>query len=154
MTRTDVLQVITTLYGIVERLNYRIALQFDMHIGNSSADVAVKFQSDLTILNTNLAASKFIALPPVLHGPVSDSTWGKNFTKWPTFCRWSFQLHFCDWISLTVVFWLKNYRNLFQRSKQHDDSMAPNIWIIGSNAGLSYWHIYGPLGIDELIHEI
>ena len=39
-------------------LNYRIALKFDRHIGSIAAEVPVKFQSDRTILNTNLAASR------------------------------------------------------------------------------------------------
>ena len=33
---------------------YRNDLKFDRHIGSSAADVSVKFQSDRTILNTNL----------------------------------------------------------------------------------------------------
>ena len=36
----------------------RIALKFDRHIGSNAAEVPVKFQSDRTILNTNLAASR------------------------------------------------------------------------------------------------
>ena len=36
-------------------LNCRIALKFDRHIGSNAAEVPVKFQSDRTILNTNLA---------------------------------------------------------------------------------------------------
>ena len=39
-------------------LNCRIALKFDRHIGSTTAEVSVKFQSDRTILNTNLAASR------------------------------------------------------------------------------------------------
>ena len=39
-------------------LNCRIALKFDRHIGSNAAAVPVKFQSDRTILNTNLAASR------------------------------------------------------------------------------------------------
>ena len=39
-------------------LNYRIAMKFDRHLGNTAAEVTVKFQSDRTILNTNLAASR------------------------------------------------------------------------------------------------
>ena len=39
-------------------LNCRIALKFDRHIGSNVAAVPVKFQSDRTILNTNLAASR------------------------------------------------------------------------------------------------
>ena len=35
-----------------------MALKFDGHIGSIAADVPVKFQSERTILNTNLAASK------------------------------------------------------------------------------------------------
>ena len=38
-------------------INCRIALKFDRHIGSTAAEVPVKFQSDWTILNTNLAAS-------------------------------------------------------------------------------------------------
>ena len=38
--------------------NCRIALKFDRHIGSHAAEVPVKFQSDRTILNTNLAASR------------------------------------------------------------------------------------------------
>ena len=39
-------------------LNRRIALKFDRHIGSNAAEVPVKFQSDRTILNTNLVASR------------------------------------------------------------------------------------------------
>ena len=39
-------------------LNCRIALKFDRHIDSIAADVPVKFQSDRTIINTNLAASR------------------------------------------------------------------------------------------------
>ena len=39
-------------------LNCCIALKFDRHIGSTAAEVPVKFQSDRTILNTNLAASR------------------------------------------------------------------------------------------------
>ena len=35
-----------------------MALKFDRHIGSTAAEVPVKFQSDRTILNTNLAASR------------------------------------------------------------------------------------------------
>ena len=38
--------------------NCLIALKFDRHIGSTAAEVPVKFQSDRTILNTNLAASR------------------------------------------------------------------------------------------------
>ena len=36
----------------------RVALKFDRHIGSTAVEVPVKFQSDRTILNTNLAASR------------------------------------------------------------------------------------------------
>ena len=39
-------------------LNCRIALTFDRHTGSTAAEVPVKFQSERTILNTNLAASR------------------------------------------------------------------------------------------------
>ena len=39
-------------------LNCRIALKFDRDIGSTAAEVPVKFQSDRTILNTNLAVSR------------------------------------------------------------------------------------------------
>ena len=39
-------------------LNCCIALKFGSHIGSNAAEVPVKFQSDRTILNTNLAASR------------------------------------------------------------------------------------------------
>ena len=39
-------------------LNRFIALKFDRHIGSNATEVPVKFQSDLTILNTNVAASR------------------------------------------------------------------------------------------------
>ena len=42
----------------ISNLNYRIALKFDRHVGSSAAEVPVKFLSDRTILNTNLAASR------------------------------------------------------------------------------------------------
>ena len=38
--------------------SYGIALQFDRHFGSPAAELPAKFQSDRTILNTNLAASK------------------------------------------------------------------------------------------------
>ena len=38
--------------------NCPIALKFDRHLGSTAVDVAVKFQSDQAILNTNLAASR------------------------------------------------------------------------------------------------
>ena len=38
-------------------LNYHITLKFDRHISNTIAEEPVKFQSDHTILNSNLAAS-------------------------------------------------------------------------------------------------
>ena len=43
--------------GKFGHVNYYIASKFDRHIGSSAAKVPVKFQSDRTILNTNLAAS-------------------------------------------------------------------------------------------------
>ena len=42
----------------IGNLNYLIDLKFDGHIGSTAAEVTVKFQSDRTILNTNLAASR------------------------------------------------------------------------------------------------
>ena len=39
-------------------LYFHTALKFDRLIGSSVAEVAVKFQSDQTILNTNLVALK------------------------------------------------------------------------------------------------
>ena len=42
----------------ISTLNCRIALQFDRHIGSTVAEVLVKFQSDGTNLNTNLATSR------------------------------------------------------------------------------------------------
>ena len=38
--------------------NVRIALKFGRHISSSAAEVPAKFQSDWTILNTNLTASR------------------------------------------------------------------------------------------------
>ena len=43
-------------------LNCRIALKFDRHIGSTAAEVPVKFQSDRTILNTNLATSRLFEI--------------------------------------------------------------------------------------------
>ena len=37
-------------------LTYLITLKYDRYIGSNAAEVPVKFQSDQTILNTNLAA--------------------------------------------------------------------------------------------------
>ena len=42
----------------IGNLNYHIVLEFDWLICSTAADVPVKFQSDLIILNTNLAASR------------------------------------------------------------------------------------------------
>ena len=36
--------------------NYRNALKFDRHVGNTAAEAPVKFEIDPTILNTNLSA--------------------------------------------------------------------------------------------------
>ena len=38
----------------IDSLNDHITLKFDMHISSSAAEVPVKFQSDQTIMNTNL----------------------------------------------------------------------------------------------------
>ena len=43
---------------VIGTLNCRIALKFDRHISSTAAEVPVKFQSDRTILNSNLAASR------------------------------------------------------------------------------------------------
>ena len=43
---------------VIGTLNCHIALTFDRHIGSNAAEVPVKFESDRTILNTNLAASR------------------------------------------------------------------------------------------------
>ena len=43
-------------------LNYRIALKFGRHIDSSAVDEPVKFQSDRTIFNTNLTASRLCAI--------------------------------------------------------------------------------------------
>ena len=51
-------QQISVLSHEIGTLNSRIALKFDRHIGSTAAEVPVKFQSDRTILNTNLAASR------------------------------------------------------------------------------------------------
>ena len=45
------------MHTCIGSLNYRIALKFDRHIGSSAAEVPVKFQSDRTILDTNLTDS-------------------------------------------------------------------------------------------------
>ena len=42
----------------IGNLDYRIAMKFDRHIGSNAAEVPVKFQSDQTIINANLAASR------------------------------------------------------------------------------------------------
>ena len=39
-------------------LNCHMASKFDRHMGSNAAEVPVKFQSDRTILNTNLVASR------------------------------------------------------------------------------------------------
>ena len=39
-----------------------IALKFDRHIGTTATEVPVEFQSDRAILNTNLAASRFLEI--------------------------------------------------------------------------------------------
>ena len=71
-------------------LNCRIALKFDRHIGSNAAEVPVKFQSDRTILNINLAASRLHEIlrkdvfsdietgPSVLS---TDLSWDKHILK-------------------------------------------------------------------------
>ena len=44
--------------------NDRIALKFDRHLGSGAAEVPVKFQSDGTSLNPNLAASRIREILP------------------------------------------------------------------------------------------
>ena len=39
--------------------SFPIALKFDRHLGNSTAEMPVKFQSDITIITLNLAALSF-----------------------------------------------------------------------------------------------
>ena len=51
-------------------LNYRITLKFDRHFGSIAAEVPVKFQSDCTILNINLAASSLCGI--LQKGVLSD----------------------------------------------------------------------------------
>ena len=75
------------LHGLVKTrsheigtLNCRLALKFDRHIGSTAAEVPVKFQSDRTILNTNLAASR---LYEILRKDVfSDFETGPSFSSW------------------------------------------------------------------------
>ena len=43
---------------VIGNLNYGIALKFNRHISSTAAEVPVKFQSNRTILNTNLTASR------------------------------------------------------------------------------------------------
>ena len=52
---------------IVETWNYRITMKSDRHISSIAAKVPVKFQSDRTIPNTNLTASR---LCKILHQDV------------------------------------------------------------------------------------
>ena len=59
-TQKDVLSsdLVKTRSHEIGTLNGRIAVKFDRPIGSIAAEVPVKFQSDRTIQNTNLAASK------------------------------------------------------------------------------------------------
>ena len=41
----------------INGLDYRVAFNFVRHVGSTTVDVLVKFQSDWKVLNTNLAAS-------------------------------------------------------------------------------------------------
>ena len=56
--RLDILSwdLVKTQSREIGSLNYCMALKFDRHIGSNAADAPVKFQSDWTVLNTNLAA--------------------------------------------------------------------------------------------------
>ena len=68
-------------------LNCRITLKFDRHIGSTAAEVPVKFQSDRTILNTNLAA---LRLHEILRKDVfSDIETG----PWSLVSCWSVMVH-------------------------------------------------------------
>ena len=62
--KTSYREIVKSRSGENGSLNYGIALKFDRHIGSSVPEVSVEFQSDRTILNTNLAASR----PPHWHG--------------------------------------------------------------------------------------
>ena len=57
-TKKKYLYVVKSRSREIGTLNCCIALKFDRHIGSTAAKVPVKFQSDRTILNTNLAASR------------------------------------------------------------------------------------------------
>ena len=56
-------------------------MKFDRHIGSTAAEVPVKFQSDRTILNTNLAASRHYEIlrkdvfPDIETGPRASTQW-------------------------------------------------------------------------------
>ena len=52
-------------------------MKFDRHIGSTAAEVPVKFQSDRTILNTNLAASRlYEILRKDVFSDIETGPWG------------------------------------------------------------------------------
>ena len=60
-------------------------MQFDRHIDSTAAEVPVKFQSDRTILNTNLAASRLyeILRKDVFSDIETGSWWFGATLRWP-----------------------------------------------------------------------
>ena len=65
-------------------LNCRIALKFDRYIGSNAAEVPVKFQSDRTILNTNLAASRlYEILRKDVFSDIETGPWCSRIPKGP-----------------------------------------------------------------------
>ena len=54
--------LVKTRCRAIDSLNYCIAMKFDRHVSIAAAEVPVKFRSDQTIVNTNLAALQTRAL--------------------------------------------------------------------------------------------
>ena len=43
-------------------VNHRVTLEFDSRLGSIGAETSVKFQSDRTVLNTNLTVSTLVEI--------------------------------------------------------------------------------------------
>ena len=130
----------------------RIALKFDRHIGSTAAEVHVKFQSDQTILNTHLAASR---LYEILRKDV--------FSDIETEPRWHAQLtclpHVYASLNIDILRLLSYYFTLYAQLTCLPHAYAsPNIDILRL---LSYYftlyaqltclpHAYASLNIDIL----
>ena len=108
-------------------INCRIALKFDRHIGSTAAEVPVKLQSNRTILNTNLAASRLYEI--LLKDAFSDIETGPWKRPW---CHDMWLIYWC--LNITS---LRRYY-ILHRAEPHRDYQS----LLDGNR----YFLFGPYG--------